>query len=334
RDPKSGFIAIIAVHSNVAGGLLWVGCRIRPYESLADALHDVLRLAEGMTYKNSLAGLNLGGGKAVIIADRDFSDGRSTLFESFGDFVESLGGRYITAEDMGTTVADIEAIHSRTEFVTGRDPSQGGGGNPSPYTARGVYDGLLACLERKFGTPNPSGKKVAIQGVGAVGLVLARLLRESGAQLILSDSRGDRLAGYASELDAKVVPLDEIYSAEVDVFSPCAIGGILNEKTIPKLRCSVVAGAANNQLASFEDERLLAERGIIYAPDFAINSGGVILCADEVEPGGFSASRVEERVSQIGPTVARVLEVAAKEGKLAGEVALALAKDRIAQHRS
>lgn len=328
QRPEVGLTAIIAVHDTTLGPALG-GCRMNLYPDFDEALYDALRLAEGMTYKNSLAGLSLGGGKSVIIADRFLSDGREELFRAFGQCVESFQGSYITAEDMGTSVRDINVINSVTEFVSGRDPEAGGGGDPSPYTARGVFDGVRACIERLYGSADLRGRHVAIQGLGAVGMRLAELLAAEGAKITAADPHGGNCDKAAKEFGAKILPTAQIYDVEADIFSPCAIGAILNSETIPRLRCKVVAGAANNQLAHDTDEDLLQARGILYAPDFAINAGGVILCADEREPGGFTPERVDQRVAMIGPTVAKILETSAASGKKAGQVAIELAKERI-----
>ncbi len=329
----TGARAIIAMHNSVLGPTLG-GCRMLQYPSFELALTDALRLAEGMTYKNSLAGLNLGGGKSVLIAPRDLVDGRAELFEWFGDAVKSLGGRYYTAEDMGTSVADMNAVLRRCPFVAGRDLSVGGGGDPSPYTARGVFEGMRACLERAFGSDSFEGRHVVIQGVGHVGAFLARHVREAGARLTLCDTHEANLAASCRELSAERASANDVYDIPCDIFAPCAVGGILNRDTIARLRCSIIAGAANNQLIDESAETLLNHRKILYAPDFAINSGGVILCADELEPGGFTPARVMERVMRIYHTVGRVLDEAARTKELAGAVAIKLAEARIAEARA
>ncbi len=333
QDRSTGLLAIIAVHDTTLGPGLG-GCRLRDYDSLDEAVYDVLRLAEGMTFKNSLAGLDLGGGKSVIVRNRHLQEGREELFLKFGECVQSVGGKYITAEDMGTTVEDIEVMRRVTQFVSGTDPAKGGGGNPSPYTARGVFDGMRACVEREFGSADLSGRHVVVQGLGAVGRRLSELLAEAGAKLSVADTRSECLVKYVSDLGAKVVPVDAVYDVECDVFAPCAVGGILNSDTVPRLRAKIVAGAANNQLETRETEQLMADRGILYAPDFAINAGGVILCADEVEPGGFTQSRVDERVARIGATVGSILDEAKLTSQLAGAVAEAQALRRIEAARS
>ena len=334
-DASLGITAIIAVHSTVLGPSLG-GCRIRDYPSLDDALTDALRLAEGMTYKNSLAGLHIGGGKSVIIAGRDRFDpvkdpqNRRALFLRFGEWVQSMGGRYISAEDMGTSVSDVETMSERTPFVTGRDPSGGqSGGNPSPYTARGVFGGITACLERRFGNADFAARRIAVQGVGAVGLRLVKLLTEAGAQVTVADTNVAQVNAAREQFGASIADLDQLYQTDCDVFSPCAIGATINARTIPRLRCSIIAGAANNQLETAGDELELRARGIIYAPDFAINAGGVIMCADEIETGGYTQSRVDERVARIGQTVGKILDEAQQTGGLAGAIAVQHAQGRI-----
>jgi leucine dehydrogenase len=307
---------------------------MRSYPSLEEATADALDLAEGMTYKNALAGLPLGGGKSVLLADRDLDAGREELFLWFGACVESLGGRYVTAEDMGTRVDDIEVVRRVTAHVAGRDPEQGGGGDPSPWTALGVFNSMRACLERVYGTKDFTGETVAIQGVGHVGRFLARHLAEAGATLILSDTRAKNLDDACREFDARAVEVDDIFSVECDIFSPCAISHVLTRQNISKLRCKIIAGAANIQLADADAEAQIAGRGILYAPDFAINSGGVILCADERDVGGFTEERVRERVLSIYQTTKRVFDEAQSRGVLPGEAALLLAKERIRQASS
>jgi leucine dehydrogenase len=282
-----------------------------------------------MTYKNSLGGINFGGGKSVIIKDSSLAEGRDRLFESFGKKVQSLGGKYITAEDMGTSVADMSLIQRSCEFVAGRDPNQGGGGDPSPYTAIGVFEGMKACLERTKGSADFAGVHVTVQGVGHVGIYLCELLAKAGATLTVSDTVQSRVDDACQRFGAKAVGLEEILTVPCDIFAPCAVGEIITEVTAEKLQCRIVAGAANNQVTNSEAERVLARRGIEYAPDFAINAGGVILCADEFEQGGFTESRVLHRVSNIYHTVGKVLDEAKKTGALPNDVATRLARERI-----
>ncbi|MCB0343904.1 MAG: Glu/Leu/Phe/Val dehydrogenase [Bdellovibrionales bacterium] len=333
QDQPSGLVAIIALHDTVLGPAIG-GCRMRPYASFDEALVDVLKLSEGMTYKNSLCGLNIGGGKSVIIADPRMKEGREDLFRAFGRCVQTFGGRYFTAEDMGTSVRDMEWILETTEYVVGGDQQHGGAGDPSPFTARGTFDGIRACLERRFGTSSYQGKKVAIQGVGHVGLFLAGHLHEAGAELIVTDTEPDRIDHVVKKFGAKAVGVDEIYSVECDVFAPCAIGGTLNSKTIGQLKCPIIAGAANNQIGDDETVKIIQERKIMYAPDFAINAGGVILCSDELEEGGYKESRVNERVSKIYNTVGSILDQAKESGEFTGDIAVKLAKERIERARA
>jgi len=287
-----------------------------------------------MTYKNSLAGLNLGGGKSVIIAPRDLKADRDGLFERLGAFVRTLEGRYYIAEDMGTSVADMNFVLRSCPYVAGRDEKVGGGGDPSPWTALGVYEGIRACLGRVFGDDQVKGRHIAIQGIGHVGRYLAERLAEAGARLTFSDTRPDVLAKVCELYRAQPAGVQDVYDVECDVFAPCAVGAILNRDTVPRLRAKIVAGAANNQLADESVEDLLTQRKIVYAPDFAINAGGVILCADELEPGGYTPSRVRERVMRIHETVGRILDESRQSGRAAGTIAVELAKRRIAEARS
>lgn len=331
-EEKTGARAIVAIHTSVLGPALG-GCRMLQYPNFDLALCDALRLAEGMSYKNSLAGLHLGGGKSVLIAPRDLQKGREALFEWFGQAVGSLQGRYYTAEDMGTSVEDMNAVLRSCPYVAGRDQSVGGGGDPSPHTALGVFEGMRACLERVHGDGSFKGRHVVIQGVGHVGVYLARHLADAGAKLTFSDTRPSVLEAACREFSASSVETEKVFDVPCDVFAPCAIGGILNRDSVKKLKCSIVAGAANNQLSEPAIETVLRDRGILYAPDFAINAGGVILCADELEPGGYTPTRVEERVRRIYQTVGQVLDEAAKTKSLAGDVAVRLAQARIAGAR-
>lgn len=334
QDPASGMLAIIAVHDTTLGPSLG-GCRMKEYESLDDALFDALKLSEAMTYKNSLAGLNIGGGKSVIFANSGAVQGsdRERLFAAFGRAVASLNGRYITAEDMGTSVKDMSFILKHTEHVSGRDPLIGGGGDPSPHTAQGVFDGIRGCLERMHNSGDFKGRHIAIQGVGHVGRHLAELLAKAGAQLTVADVNEGNLSEVVREYGAKAVGVHEILTTECDIFAPCAVGGTINPQTVDLLRCRAVAGAANNQIAGDKTEERLINRGIMYAPDFAINAGGVILCADELEPGGVSFQRVKERVSRIYGTVCKIIDEARMTGELPGRVAVRLAKERIEKAR-
>lgn len=350
RDPQTGITMIVAIHSTALGPALG-GTRMMAYPSLDLALTDVLRLSQGMSYKNSLAGLNLGGGKAVIVADRKLEVGRRELFRSFGKFVESFGGRYITAEDLGTSVEDMNAVLESTAHVTGRDQSRGGGGDPSPYTALGVLAGMRACAEHVYGSRSLKGLRIAIQGVGHVGSELCKLLVDEGAKLLVADVRPEALEHAVKAFGAEAVELDKVLSVDCDILAPCAVGGIINPETVGAFRAKIIAGGANNQIsagqisagqisagqiASKQDavEQQLFERGIVYAPDFAINSGGVILCYDELEPGGFTKSRVEERAGNVYSTICRILNESKQSSEPPGRIAVRLAKERIARGRS
>jgi leucine dehydrogenase len=315
-----GVVGIISIHSTVMGPSLG-GCRVYEYSSVDQALYDVLRLSEGMTWKNALAGLPIGGGKGVIMARPEALKNRREIFLRFGEWVDSLGGRYITAEDMGTTVEDVKVMREVTPHVSGIHVDKGGG-DPSPFTARGVYLGMKACAELLYGSSSLSGKSVLIQGIGAVGMHLAELLHAEGAELLVSDVSQEKLEFASRRFSALVVPAGEVYSRACDIFSPCAIGGTINQNSAPQLNCKIVAGAANNQLASDQCEEILRDRGILYAPDFAINAGGVIMCSDEVGESGFDKSRVDDRVSNIGVTVKEILEESARMNMLAGKVAI------------
>ena len=275
QDPKTGLKAIIAIHSTALGPAAG-GSRRWEYSSEADATRDALRLSRGMTYKNAMAGLPLGGGKAVILAGPE-SPPTDALFQTFGRFVDSLGGRYITAEDVGVTVDNMRQVKQVTDFVAGLPPEEGSaGGDPSPWTADGVFLGLSAAAKHKLGVDTLQGLRVAVQGVGKVGYDLCRQLNAAGANLIISDVNEDNLKRVQAEFGAVVVPTDQILFQDVDILSPCALGAVLNAASIPQIKASIIGGAANNQLATEADGLHLFERDILYAPDYVINGGGII----------------------------------------------------------
>jgi len=278
NDNTTGLKAIIAVHNTILGPGLG-GTRMWNYKSEHEAIRDVLRLSRGMTYKAAISGLNLGGAKAVIIGDADKQKSES-LMRRFGKFVNNLGGKYITAEDVGTTTQDMEYVNMETDYVVGLPVSRGGGGDPSPVTAYGVYMGMKASAKKQFGTDDLSGKKVGVMGVGKVGMHLVDLLNKENAEVFVSDINEANLEEASKNYGAQVV--DDIISIEQDIFAPCALGGILNDENISKLKCAVIAGAANNQLDKESVHGpLLKEKGIAYAPDFLINAGGLINVYEE-----------------------------------------------------
>lgn len=317
----SGLRAIVAVHNTSLGSAVG-GCRMYNYSSDAAALDDVLRLSRGMTYKSALAGLPLGGGKSVIIGDPSTLKTRELLL-AFGDFIESLGGRYVTAEDSGTTVADMKTIGERTRCVSGVTSQQRFGGDPSPYTAYGVYCGIRAALRFQRDSDNLKGLRVAIQGVGAVGRYLAERLLRQGAEVIVADVNKDNLA-RAEKLGARIVAPEEILSVRCDVFAPCAMGAIINDNTVSSLRTDIVAGAANNQLATAHQAELLQQRGILYAPDFVINAGGIIDVY--YQQRGGSSEQSEAHVERIAETLMNIFVRAEAESKPTHAVAESMAE--------
>ena len=327
QDKTSGLKAIIAIHDTTLGPALG-GTRMWNYATEEEAIEDALRLAKGMTYKNAAAGLNLGGGKTVIIGD-PLKDKNEEMFRAFGRFIQGLNGRYITAEDVGTTVADMDLIHEETNYVTGISPAFGSSGNPSPVTAYGVYMGMKAAAMEAFGSDSLAGKKVAVQGVGNVAYKLCEFLHEEGAILTVADINQASVDRAVNEFGATQVDVSEIYSQDVDIFAPCALGAIINDETIPQLKAKVVAGAANNQLKEPSHGDKLNELGIVYAPDYVINSGGVMNVADELN--GYNRERAMKRVEGIYDTIARIFEISKKEGIASYAAADRLAEDRIAR---
>lgn len=323
-DEKARFKAIIAIHSTRLGPALG-GCRVWPYEDEAAALHDVLRLSKGMTYKAAAMGLPLGGGKAVIIADPR-KDKTPEMFEALGRAVESLGGRYITAEDVGTEPEDMAHVQRMTKHVVGLPTTSG---DPSPVTAFGVLNGIKACLSHVFGTESVKGRTVAVQGLGAVGMNLCEHLHNEGARLVVTDIDDERMNQAAQRFGAQTVATDAIYDVQCDVFAPCALGGTLNDDTIARLKAAIVAGSANNQLAEDRHADMLKVRDIVYAPDFVINGGGLINVFNELAPDGYSRARALTQVAEIKEKVAAALTLAKERDVSTNEAAIMLAERRL-----
>lgn len=310
NDPDTGLKSIVSIHNTTIGPALG-GCRMWPYESEEDALKDVLRLSRGMSYKSAIAKLNLGGGKAIIIGNHK-TDKSELLFRSFGRFVEGLSGRYITAEDVGTSVMDMEWVRMETQYVTGISRALGGSGDPSPVTAFGTYVGMKAAVKRKLGKESLSGLKILVQGVGHVGYHLCDYLHKEGADIIATDIDAENLKRAANDFKAEAVAPDEIMDLEADIYAPCALGATLNDETIPKLKAPIVAGAANNQLeVEAKHGEMLKENDILYAPDYAINAGGLINVANEIE--GYNRERAFSQAEGIYDTLETIFGLAEKE---------------------
>lgn len=325
-NPDAGLRAIIAVHSTVLGPGLG-GVRMWPFKSFDEALIDVLRLSRGMTYKAAAAGLNLGGGKAVILGDPK-QDKSEALFRSFGRYVDSLGGLYISAEDVGTDMEDMELILAETRWVTGVSPAHGGSGDPASVTAFGVLQGMKAAAKWQFGDASLSQRTVAVQGLGSVGFRLARHLKQEKAVVIGADIDTESVEQARQKLQIDIVPTEEISAVECDIFAPCALGAVLNAQSIPRLKCAVVAGGANNQLDDAErDGKLLHQREILYAPDFVINAGGLINVYNELA-GGYNRERALRMTRSINLNLTRVFEISRSEG-----VPTYVAADRVAEER-
>jgi len=332
-DRATGLKAIIAIHSTVLGPAAG-GCRRWRYDSGADALSDALRLSRGMTYKNAVAGLPFGGGKAVILADEQTRNS-SQLLAAFGCAVDSLDGRYITAEDVGVTVDDMRLVRRETEYVSGLPQNgESAGGDPSPWTALGVFLSIEAAAQTRLGTDSLKGLRIAVQGVGSVGRHLCRLLHRAGARLVITDLNLRNLMRLRAEIPVSEVPVSEILYADVDIVAPCALGNVLNAETIPRIRAKVIAGAANNQLATDGDGARLAERGILYAPDYVINAGGIISCAREYL-GQSSEEEVRAEVGRIPERLLALFREAKATAKptntLADELARRLVSDSTAR---
>ncbi|GKV54173.1 leucine dehydrogenase [Sporosarcina sp. NCCP-2222] len=326
QDEASGLKAIIAIHDTTLGPALG-GTRMWTYASEEEAIEDALRLARGMTYKNAAAGLDLGGGKTVIIGDPK-KDKNPELFRAFGRFIEGLNGRYITAEDVGTTEEDMDLIHLETDYVTGVSDA-GSSGNPSPVTAFGVYKGMKAAAKEAFGSDSLEGKTVAVQGVGNVAYALCEYLHEEGAKLIVTDINKEAVQRAVDAFGAVAVDTNEIYSQDADIFAPCALGAVINDETIPQLKAKVIAGSANNQLKNSEHGDMIHEMGIVYAPDYVINSGGVINVADEL--AGYNRERALKRVAGIYDTIEQIFAISKRDSIPTYVAADRLAEERIAR---
>ena len=327
QDKESGLKAIIAIHDTTLGPALG-GCRMWTYASEEQAIEDALRLARGMTYKNAAAGLNLGGGKTVIIGD-PFKDKNEEMFRALGRFIQGLNGRYITAEDVGTTVSDMDIIHEETNYVTGISPAFGSSGNPSPITAYGVYLGMKAAAKEAYGEESLEGKRVSVQGLGNVAYTLCEYLHRDGAQLIVTDINEKAVARVVENFGATAVAPDDIYKQDVDIFAPCALGAIINDDTIAQLKAQVIAGSANNQLQESRHGQILHEKGILYAPDYVINAGGVINVADELY--GYNRERAMKRVETIYDSLTKIFAISKEEDIPTYMAANRLAEQRIAR---
>lgn len=325
HDHDTGLRAVIAIHNTYLGPALG-GTRMWDYKTEEDAILDALRLARGMTYKSAAAGLNLGGGKAVIMGDPR-KDKSAELFRAFGKYVERLGGKYITAEDVGTSVQDMETISLETKHVTGVSAAFKSSGDPSPATAYGVWKGIQAAAKELFGDSSLTGKKIAIQGLGNVGSNLIQLLAEAGAELIITDIYRDKVKALVDKFGARAVDPEEIYGVDCDIFAPCALGAVVNEQTLPQFKCKIIAGSANNVLLEEKFGELLELRGILYVPDFVINAGGIINVADELE--GYDRDRAFRKVAGIYENVQKVLDIAKRDKIPTYKAAEQMAEERL-----
>lgn len=325
-EPKVGLSAIIAIHDTTLGPALG-GIRIQPYGTFNEALEDVLRLSKGMTYKAAVCDVGFGGGKSVIIADPK-KEKTPELLMAFGSVVQSLGGGYICAEDSGCTTEDVRIIRRETKYVVGL-PHEKSSGNPAPFTAWGTFRGIQASVKKVFGSDSLEGKVVAVQGLGSVGSILCEYLFWAGADLIVADVNESKAQQIAAKAGARVVSPEQIVQVDCDVFAPCALGAILNDQTIPHLRCRIVAGAANNQLHRDHHAQMLQEKGILYAPDFVINAGGLLNVSAELEETGYLPTWPREKVHRIYDVLLAIYEIAEKNQESTHNAALALADYRI-----
>ena len=326
RDTDAGLFAIIAIHDTTLGPAAG-GCRMWHYDSIDEAVTDILRLSQAMSYKNALADLPLGGGKSVIIGDSN-KDKNQKLLTSFAQFVQGLGGQYYTAEDVGIGINDVEVLAKTSDYVFGLAAT----GDPSPFTARGCFEGIRAAVKHKLGRGSFEGLTAAVQGVGNVGRYVCKNLYEAGTKLIIADVNAKAAAYAVEKFGATAVTPDKIYSQDVDIFSPCAMGGILNDDTISQLKASIVAGVANNQLAEPRHGRLLYNKGVLYAPDYVINAGGMLNASGDIF-GEYDINQVMERVTHLYDATLGIFEVAKKKNQPTNEVADTMARQKIANGR-
>jgi len=326
QDKELDFKAIIAIHDTTLGPATG-GCRMWQYDNELNAIEDALRLARGMTYKYAAAGVNLGGGKAVIISDPKRTD-RESIFRTLGKFINRLGGIYITGEDVGTTLRDMEYIRMETKYVVTLPTYLGGAGDIAPMTAFGTIRAIQACCKRIYGSDDLEGRIVAVQGLGAVGHNLVGQLHEHGAKMIVTDIDPEKMEAMVAKYGVEIVTPDEIYDVDCEIFSPCALGGIINNDTVNQLRCKIVCGCANNQLGEEQHGELLEKKGILYAPDYITNAGGTIYDTDRFGVGGVSHERGKEKVSRIYHNLERVFQIADREN-----IPTYLAADRMAEER-
>jgi len=331
QEKTLGLKAIIVIHDTTLGPAAG-GIRMWPYQNEQDAIQDAVRLARGMTYKNAAAGLPFGGGKCVIIGDpkKDKTEG---LLRAMGRFIHRLNGLFLTGIDSGTTIQDMVLMRMETPYVVTVPESLGGPGNSAVATSFGIFQGIRACLKEVFGNPLPQGRTVAVQGIGAVGDELVKYLLNAGAAVTIADIDQQKVDTLASEYKVNVVPPEKIHTLDVDVYSPCAMGAVLNEHTIPELGCKIICGSANNQLATEKDGDRLAQRGILYAPDYIVSAGGVISGLDSLQPGGFNRQRAMDTVSHIYRTMGNVIAISKEQGIPTYRAADVLAEQRIATVR-
>lgn len=331
QDEETGLKAIIGIHSTTLGPALG-GTRMWNYENEADAIRDALRLSRGMTYKASISGLNLGGGKAVIIGDSR-KDKTDALMRKFGEYVNSLSGRYITAEDVGITTHDMEMVKLETNYVTGIPERMGGSGDPSPVTAYGVFMGMKASAKQKWGSDSLAGKKVFVQGIGHVGETLVKYLTEEGAKVTINDIHEDRIVEVSAKYHTEVYRGTNLFDVDMDIYAPCALGATVNSKTIDMMKCDIIAGAANNQLA---DEtvhgQMVKDKGILYAPDFLINAGGLINVYREID--NYDQAEAMRRTENIYDTTLRIFKLSQEKNISTHEAALRIAEERVAQRKA
>jgi len=326
NDKDTGLKAIIGIHNSVMGPALG-GTRMWNYANEWEALNDVLRLSRGMTFKSAISGLNLGGGKAVIIGDAK-TQKTPELMRKFGEFVHSLSGRYITAEDVGMETKDMDTVRDVTPFVTGISEERGGSGNPSPVTAFGVYMGMKAAVKQQFGSDKLDGKKVLVQGIGNVGQTLVSYLRKEGAEVFISDIHEDKMQAVVDQFGAKIFTGADLYTADVDIYAPCALGATINDDTVYKIKAKVIAGAANNQLANENVHgQILKDRGIVYAPDFLINAGGIINVYAEI--AHYDKAESMRRTENIYNTTLEIFDYANKNNLTNQKAAMEIAQQRI-----